>query len=144
MLQCSLMTHVSRATKKRNSVLRADGRTLQVGSVSQDIFFLSCGKNESLKTQKSPIKCNGFSGEKMEKYFQLFSKIFYDMPKTDDFTWFQQTKRRKKNLPKWKSVSVMPLKQGCLFSWPRQVFTAWNLCFSVQRSRNVIWFSYML
>ena len=51
----------------------------------------------------------------MEKYFQLFSKIFYDMPKTDDFTWFQQTKRRKKKSPKMEICVGHALKTGLSF-----------------------------
>ena len=115
---------------KRNPVLRGMDLPRQVGSVRIFNFFLntffhSVGKNDSPKiTLKSPKNLRLFfkkKKRKLEKCFQLFSKIFSQFSLTlAKKYWFYTVltnykKKKRKNSQNGKSGSIGPVKQGFLF-----------------------------
>ena len=107
-----------KATKKRNPV----------GSVGRDIclkyfFFFLVAKMAPIKTQIIFKKSDVFLKKILEKYSQLlsknFSQIFFDFGQK----WLILhvfNKLKEKISQKEKSGSVVPVKQGFLFSWPNE------------------------
>ena len=117
---------------KRNPVLRGKDLPSRVGRSGYLIFFLntfffhSVDKNDSRKmTLKSPKNLRLLRKKKekrkLEKCFQLFSKIFsqFSLTLAKNY-WFYTVlanykKRKRKNSQNGKSGSIRPVKQGFLF-----------------------------
>ena len=99
--------------------------SFQVGSVGQDIYFLfliffshSVGKNDSPKISQKIWGCSEKKKKKLEKCFQLFSKIFSQfsltLAKNNWFYSFSKLKKKEK-LPKWKIWIGRAHKTGFFF-----------------------------